>query len=217
MRLRSGYRPPCVTPNTRRNRMNETRRNATYHSRETVQTTGARAPDDCLDDHSRLLFSGGVLDEGAVDLEAIDRQLLHMDEGAIPCAEIIERNRDALGTQLLQFADDYFGIATDNGRLSYFDLNKRCRDSVLQQTLQEIIRIGTAQQFHGRCVQGNSPESHTLAYPIADVAENSQLHLPPEFGGQLNIVECVRNGQRKLDAPGRMPPPQKCFEANDFS
>lgn len=43
MRLRSGYRPPCVTPNTRRNRMNETRRNATYHSRETVQTTGASA------------------------------------------------------------------------------------------------------------------------------------------------------------------------------
>src|SRR5450432_3387209 len=41
MRLRSGYRPPSVTPNTRRHRTNETRRNATYHSRETVQTTGA--------------------------------------------------------------------------------------------------------------------------------------------------------------------------------
>src|SRR5476649_1617711 len=41
MRLRSGYRPPCVTPNTRRHQTSETRRTATYHSRETVQTTGA--------------------------------------------------------------------------------------------------------------------------------------------------------------------------------
>src|SRR5450432_489500 len=41
MRLRSGYRPPCVTPNTRRHQTSETRRSATYHSRETVQTTGA--------------------------------------------------------------------------------------------------------------------------------------------------------------------------------
>jgi putative methyltransferase (TIGR04325 family) len=36
-----GLRLPCVTPNTRCPLTNETRRNATYHSRETVQTTGA--------------------------------------------------------------------------------------------------------------------------------------------------------------------------------
>src|SRR5260370_34504231 len=84
MRLRSGYRPPCVTPNTRRHRTNETRRNATYQPRETVQTTGASAvaiPTPLLRARYDLVGDDGLV--------RVDRDMLHDDLLMSPAAMAI--------------------------------------------------------------------------------------------------------------------------------
>src|SRR4029079_10056411 len=66
-----------------------------------AQAEAARDVDDRRDDRGVLVLGPEAVDEGAVDLDRVDRDALQARERRVAGAEVVEQDADAAGAKLL--------------------------------------------------------------------------------------------------------------------
>src|SRR4051812_5587481 len=90
--------------------------------RDHAEPQGAAEMDDRMDDRRTLALAAHAVDEAAVDLQAIERELADVVEAGIAGAEIVERDAETHLAQAVQRIGRPIGIVEDR-RFGNLDLD----------------------------------------------------------------------------------------------
>ena len=113
----------------------------------------------------RLAVAGDVVDEGLVDLDAVDGELLQVGQGGIAGAEIVQRHPHARGAHDLQIIFGAFNIVDDGG-LGQLDLDLLWGHIGFGGIAQDAFADVVPQKL-----AGGEVDRHIRAAPAAAVAQ----------------------------------------------
>ncbi|GCC48752.1 hypothetical protein chiPu_0033275, partial [Chiloscyllium punctatum] len=150
---------------------------------------------DGLDDRGRRAGSGKILDEGAVDLDLVERKALQIAQRRIAGAEIVERDAHAELAQLMQDIECGIVVADQHG-LGDLELEPRGRESRRRQRGGDVERQRLALELDRRHVDRNMD----MIRPVHGFPARGVEHPVPEIVDQAGILG-DRDEVRGRDGP----------------
>src|ERR1700674_4207341 len=164
------------------------------------------------DDRRGLTIGIDRLDEGAIDLDPVERKRAQIGQRRIAGAEIVHRNRNAERLDLPQHRKRPVEIANQR-RLGDLDLEAPWRQAGLEQDLVQFLDEAGIVELHGRDVDGDlqrlRPRRRLAASrpqdPVSDLQDRAGL-----------LGDRDEDHRRNL-AAYRVLPAQQGFEADNVA
>ena len=164
--------------------------------------------DDRLDDAGRALRLADIGDEAAVDLDLVEREALQIAQRGIAGAEIVERNADPDGAQLVQHRERRIVVA-DQHRLGDLELEPACGQTRGRQRCDDLQRQRAALELHRRDVDreadivrpGRGLDAGRGQHPLAELVDQAGLLGDrDEFGRRDHAALRMAPAQQRLAA-----------------
>ena len=132
-----------------------------------AQAVGARHGDDRGDDGLAFRELSQLIDKGAIDLEAVDRELAEVAERVACHGEIVDSDADALSAQCFQSVAEVLQVVV-HGTFGDFDIDVGGIDRVAR-LLEEVCDEPFAVEFDGRDVDSDSQGRKAEGMPVPEV------------------------------------------------
>ena len=139
-----------------------------------------------------------AVDEAAVDLELVDRQVFQIGQRRQPGAEIVDRDRHTPVTQLVEQAQVLFDVV-DQGVLGELDLQALRRAAGGIDGAAVLLQQHVATELAGRHVDGNPHRRQAVGIPLHQLAGGFGQHPAAQRhhqAGALGHVDEIRRAEQ---------------------
>ena len=151
-----------------------------------VEAEVAGEVDRRADDHGVAVVVGHRGDEGAVDLDLVERQLLEVGERRLAGAEVVEREPDAERAQRREHLGHALRIA-HHGGLGDLALERAAGQAVLVEQLGHHRRQADVEHVGGRQVDRDG-QVRVLEPPLGALAQRGVEHPAREVGDRAGAL-----------------------------
>ncbi|KAF0133222.1 MAG: hypothetical protein FD152_1688, partial [Xanthobacteraceae bacterium] len=158
----------------------------------------------------RLLVRGDVADEGAVDLHLVQREFVQIAEARIASSEVVQRQSDTHGTQLVQDVQDGSRILEQQG-FGDLELETVGRQAGRPQRVADQLHHVVALELDGRQVDGHAHRLRPARAGLAGLAHD----LPPELDDKAGFLRHRDELGGRHHAPDRMRPADQRLAGGD--